>query len=308
MESEVWQQTEVLPHVADRYLEKLRPAIGGANPDLVLLVARGSSDNAAIYARYLIETFLGIPVSLAAPSVITRLGGKMRYPKCLAIGVSQSGAAPDVSEVLAALRAQGHLTLAVTNTPGSRITEAAAFSLDLAVGKEESVAATKTYSATLLALYQLVRAMGAALPAPALPDREWATLCREAALRSLGAVLRSERWFCLARGFEYATALETSLKLMECALIPCKGYSTADFQHGPRALATHGSVAMVYGEVPAGLAETGCTVEQSPDAGPGPDAPMRSIFYGQWIALLAAQARGYDPDTPANLTKVTRTL
>lgn len=308
MESEIWEQTEILEALSSEYFARFTAICADMKPEMILMVARGSSDNAATYGRYLIETYLGIPVSLCAPSVVTRLGGKITYPPCLAIGISQSGAAPDVSEVLSVLRDQGHETLAITNTPGSRVTEAAKHSLELGVGTESSVAATKTYTASLLALYQFVRAMGGQLSPPVLPDKSWAERCREAALASLGAVLRSERWFSLARGFNYATALETCLKLMECALIPCKGFSTADFQHGPRALAGHGSVALVYGEVPSGLPETGCLIECAPDAGDGPDSPLRSILYGQFVALLAAQARGYDPDKPANLSKVTKTL
>jgi hypothetical protein len=107
MESEIRSQPEILRAAAPRYLSQLKEALDGEKFEMVLLAARGSSDNAALYARYLIEIHLGIPVSLAAPSVLTRYGSEIKYPKCLAIGVSQSGAAPDVAEVLARLRAQG---------------------------------------------------------------------------------------------------------------------------------------------------------------------------------------------------------
>ncbi len=310
MEKEIRDQPSALAANADRYFRELRPVLEDRDFEMVLLVARGSSDNASLYARYLIEIHLGIPVSLAAPSVITRYGSKMRFPNCLAVGVSQSGAAPDVSEVLAELREQGHTTLAITNTEGARVTQAAEFSLQLGVGPETSVAATKTYTSSLLAYYQMVRAMGAELPDPQaeLPTDEWAELTFQAAQESLGPVLRWPILFSLARGYSFSTALETALKLMECALLPCKAYSTADFEHGPRALATRGSAAIVFGEAPKILSEQDCVVVQGPDLPDSPLRPICEVFFSQWIALQAARARGLNPDQPEHLAKVTETL
>lgn len=310
MESEIREQPSVLARQTAAYADAALRAVQGREFDLVLLAARGSSDNAALYARYLIEIHLGIPVSLAAPSVITRYESRLRYPRTLAIGISQSGAAPDVSEVLAFMRRQGHTTLAITNTEGSRMTQEAEFSLLLGAGLERSVAATKTYTASLLALAQVVRALGADLPEPTphLPTEEWMETTHAAAQASLGAILRSSILFSLARGYGFATAEETALKLMECALLPCKSYSTADFQHGPKALAGHGAAAIVYGEVPADLTEHGCLAVPAPEFGDGPYRPIAEIVFGQWLALLAARARGLDPDEPRALRKVTETL
>lgn len=309
MEQEVREQPAVLADNAGRYFHTLSEALGGKQFDLVLLAARGSSDNAALFARYLIEIHLGIPVSLAAPSVITRHGSQIRYPeRTFAIGVSQSGAAPDVSEVLAYMRRQGHTTLAITNTAGSRLASEAEFSLELGVGTEGSIAATKTYTASLLALAQTVRALGASLPAPTLPDDAWIDRCEEAAATDSGLLVRSSPVFCLARGYDFATAQETSLKLMECALVPAKSFSTADFAHGPRALAGHGTAAVVYGETPDGLAETGTAIITAPAAGQGVYDPIWHVVFGQWLALTAARARGLDPDRAQNLQKVTQTL
>ena len=307
MESEIREQPAALSGNADRFLKESMAFLSGKSFEMVVLVARGSSDNAALYARYLIEVHLRIPVALAAPSVLTRYGSKIRYPKCLAIGISQSGAAPDVSEVIAELRQEGHTTVGVTNTVGSRLTSVAEFSILLNSGEEKSVAATKTYTASLLALYQLVRAAGAELPEPVLPDDSVVEFCQTAAERSLGAVLRSDRWFALARGYSFSSAQETALKMMECALLPFKAYSSADFQHGPRALASHGTVAVVYGDKVDGLEGSGCLVEQAPRSTVDVSAPISEIIYGQWLALLAARARGLDPDKPHNLSKVTET-
>lgn len=310
MEREMREQVGLLHENARAYGEKSVSLGLPRDVELVLLAARGSSDNAALYARYLIEIHLGIPVCLAAPSVITHYGSRLKYPRCLAIGISQSGAAPDVSEVLAAMRSQGHATLAITNTEDSRLTHEAEHTLLLEAGVEQSIAATKTYSLSLLALYQVVRALGANLPEPQrqLPTNAWFDECEEAAEASLGPIVRCNPIFALARGYRFSTALETALKLMECALIPAKSFSTADFQHGPRALASYGTAAIVFGETPDRLAETGTTVVTAPEGEPGPLQPLWDIFYGQWLALLAARARGLDPDRAQNLSKVTQTL
>jgi len=310
MESEIREQPAVLAQNQKRYFDELTAAFGGKKFDMVLLAARGSSDNAALFARYLFEIHLQVPVSLAAPSVLTRFGSKVKYSNCLAVGISQSGAAPDVSEVLASMKADGHATLAITNTPGSRLTQVSDTSLILNTGVEKSVAATKTYTASLLALYELVRALGANIPDPAslLPTDDWNSTCEKAAERSLGPVLRCANLFSLARGYDFCTAQESALKLMECALLACKAYSVADFEHGPKALASYGSAAIVYGEDCENLAKQGCMVVHAPQANDGPLSPIWDIMFGQWLALTAARARGLNPDDPQHLKKVTETL
>ncbi len=309
------EQVAVLRRGAAAYGPALQ-SLKGREFEMVLLVARGSSDNAALYARYLIETFLRIPVSLAAPSVLTRYGAKVKYRNCLGIGISQSGAAPDVAEVLNVLEQEGHFTIAITNTPDSLLTKGSSQTLLLDAGPERSVAATKTYTASLLACYEIVRALGADLPAPAdfLPDDAWVETTLQAAIKAQGPVLRSSPIFALARGFSYCTAHETALKLMECALISCKAFSAADFQHGPKALAGPVSCAISYDGPMPDLAAQGCQIVESPavpehaGVAQGALAPIWQIFFGQWLALSAARARGLDPDDPEFLQKITQTL
>lgn len=313
MEQEIRAQPDLLAPRAAVYEAALRDCLKGESFDIVLLAARGSSDHAALYVRYLIEVFLGIPAVLAAPSVWTRFGKSIRYPKCLCIGISQSGAAPDVSEVLSALRADGHATLAITNTPGSRVVESAEKSLLLNVGEEHSLAATKTYTASLLAMNRLVAVL-AGSDFPALPSNLHRELTRamleaeESALERLGPVLRCSPLFVLGRGFSFATAHETALKLMECSLLTAKSYSTADFNHGPRAIADHGSAAICFSDPPEGLREQGCAVVRAPlvDLDEA-HRPIADVFFGQWLALLAARARGIEPDKAQHLDKVTET-
>lgn len=310
MEKEIRQQPVILAEQGPKWFEQASEALSGRSFDMVLLAARGSSDHAALYARYLIEIYLQIPVCLAAPSVLTRYGSKVKYHNCLAIGISQSGAAPDVAEVMSELRAQGNFTIGITNTPGSRLTQVTDLPLLLEAGEEVSIAATKTYSASLLALYQVIRALGADLPDPQgqTPDDEWVNACHEAALESLGPVLRCEPLFSLARGVNFCTAHEAALKLMECALLPCKAYSTADFAHGPKALADARTAALCFGEASPELTESGMVLVKSLDADKGPLEPVWQAVFAQCVALLAARARGLDPDRAQNLNKVTKTL
>lgn len=308
MQREIREQPEILSSRAIPYLEQLQSHIGDLQPEMILLAARGSSDHAALYARYLIEVHLGIPAVLAAPSVLTRYRRSVRYPRCLAIGISQSGSAPDVSEVLEDVRNQGHATLAITNTPGSRITRAASATLLLDVGEERSVAATKTYTASLLALYQLTRALGAQLPDFRAPDGPWCDQTAQDASTHAGRIVQAETVFALGRGYSFSTASETALKLMECALIPCRAYSTADFEHGPKALAGPGSAVLAFDEISQTLRDQGGQVIQAPlPVVPEEQAPIWQALYGQWLALDCARLMRQNPDEPQFLAKVTRT-
>lgn len=309
MQREIEEQPALLARLSGRYEDNLAAILSNQEFDLILLAARGSSDNAALYARYLIEIHLGIPAVLAAPSVLTRFGRKVRYPRCLAVGISQSGSAPDVSDVLAALRSEGHTTLAITNTPNSRITEAAQHSLFLEAGDERSVAATKTYSTSLLALYQLVRVLGHSLPHPQLPTDQWCAEAHATAQADAAKLLELQPAFALGRGYSFSTANETALKLMECALIPCKAYSTADFEHGPKALAGEGCALIAFERLSESLASQGATVLQCPlTVAQEESLPFWQVFYGQWLALCCARLKGEDPDKPQFIQKITRTL
>lgn len=311
MEQEVRSQPQLLAENCEGYFEQAQRGLGDTEPEMVLLVARGSSDNAALFARYLIEIHLGIPVSLAAPSVLTRFHASMKYPKCLGIGISQSGAAPDVAEVLQQLNDAGHQTLSITNRENSLVANTASSHVFLGVGEEKSVAATKTFTATLLALIQVIRAMGGTLDSPLghLPSQEWQEQQRATAESEAGHLNRYAPIFCLSRGYGFSIAQETALKLMECALIPAKSYSTADFEHGPKALAGPGSAAIVYGEHGENLQKQGCRIIEAP-AYHGPDfmAPISQIMFGQWMALYAARTRNLNPDDPTFIQKVTETL
>jgi glucosamine--fructose-6-phosphate aminotransferase (isomerizing) len=223
-------------------IERAAAAIRTADPAWVSLVARGTSDHAAIHLRYLIETELGIPAGMAAPSTVTIYGARLRWRGGLVIAVSQSGRSPDLIAVLEAARAGGALTVTIANAAASPLALSADHLIDCRAGEERSVAATKSYVAQLAA--------GAALVAALAPDRALA-----AALPRLPAILRdvleaatavihddapiveqfaaSERSIVIGRGYEFPTALETALKLKETGRLFAEGYSSADFSHGP---------------------------------------------------------------------------
>jgi len=310
MESEIREQSDLLRQNWPSYDETLHSMFRNKKFDCIVIAARGSSDHAALYGRYLLQLALEIPVILATPSVLTRYGKHIRYTNALGIGISQSGAAPDVAEVLEDMRAQGHATLGITNTSGSRLTAVAENALLLRVDREQAVAATKTYTASLLALYALARALGGKLECPDLPEASWNDVSQSKAESDVNALLHSRQLFALARGIRFCSAYESALKLMECALLPCLAYSLADFQHGPKALADERSAAIIFGNKPSEWAGLPGHILQPPVRAGVDEAimPVWDAFYLQWLALLTARKKALDPDRPEGLSKITETL
>ncbi len=235
--------------------DRVAPLIRDRSVDHVVVAARGSSDHAAIYAQYLFGVRLRLPVALATPSIVSIYGVEPRFDRSLVIGISQSGRSPDIVEVIAAARRQGAPTVALSNDPASDLAVAAEHAVDLGTGPELAVAATKTYTAELLAIALLVigleRATGttgvadaAREPAlAAIPDGIAAALDTEAQAEAVARHLAAagrDRLIVVGRGYEYATARELALKLKELARIAADPYSAADFLHGPLALAEPG--------------------------------------------------------------------
>jgi glucosamine--fructose-6-phosphate aminotransferase (isomerizing) len=320
--------------------------IGRRAPRFILVAARGTSDHAGIYARYLIETTIGIPVGLAAASVTTIYRAPLRWDDVLLIAVSQSGAGPDVAAVVEAARAAGAPTLAITNEPASALAAAAEFLLPLRAGEERAVAATKTYVASLAVLAGLVARLATRLdgtPPPWATDLDGLPAVLAGALATSGAWVREAGVPCVAelaaadealvvsRGHNFATALEVALKLKETGGIFADGYSTADLLHGPVTVAGPGLPTLAFRpDGPAGVAvdetlavtrRSGTlpwTVGGAETAGrpralvvaPGlrePLTPLAFVLPGFLLAEATARARGRDPDAPPGLAKVTRT-
>ena len=197
-----------------------------------MIAARGSSDNVARYAQHLFGRFWGMPVALATPSLHTLYDADIDYRDALVIGISQSGASPDVAGVVKAATAQGAVTIAITNEPSSLLAESARHVIELHTGPERSVAATKTYTASLGAVAALV----------GVDPRRCSPRCPEAMERQLdcpragGVAAGWERLAVVGRGVAYGTAFEAALKLSELTGVIAAPWSSADFMHGPIAI------------------------------------------------------------------------
>jgi glucosamine--fructose-6-phosphate aminotransferase (isomerizing) len=308
-------------------------------PRHVVFTARGTSDHAALYAAYLTEIRLGIPAGLASPSVVTLYGARPDLRGALVVGVSQSGGSDDLVQVIASARESGAHTLAVTNNPSSPLAAAAELHVDVAVGHERAVAATKTYTAELFALLMLVegiRAGDGRLPdderaaLASLPDLAREVLADPTPVELAPRYRFAARLVTTGRGYAYPTARETALKLMETSYVAGLAFSGADLLHGPLAMTDPDvPVLAVVGAGPGGasmrevVARLGerradvVTIGASDVDGaglrigtPAVDeryAPLLDILPLQRLALALALARGQDPDAPRGLSKVTVT-
>jgi len=219
---------------------KLAKAVARKRPRLIVLAARGTSDNAAQFGRYLLEIMTGIPVSLAAPSVTTLYQTQLDLAGAMVVAISQSGESTDTNLVLERAKAQGALTVGITNEAGSTLATLAEHVFLVKAGKERSVAATKTYTGQLLMLYMVAHAVGARIRLDdlrALPEWADAALSLEASARERAGRYRFvERTVVIGRGLNYSNAQEFALEMMETCYVVAEGFSSADFMHGPIAM------------------------------------------------------------------------
>ncbi|MCX4746806.1 SIS domain-containing protein [Kitasatospora sp. NBC_01287] len=339
MAAEMAEQPAVLRRILDEGADRIREIaaeIALREPRFVLLTARGTSDNAALYAKYLIEVLLGKPAGLTSMSTTTAYGAKPDLRDVLVITVSQSGGSPDLVASTKAAREAGAITLAVTNNAASPLAEVSEFHIDVLAGSEKALPATKTYTAELLALYLFVdglRGGGGAALADELPRLAAEVLTRQPEVRALAERYRfAQRLVITSRGFGYPTAREAALKLMETTYIPATPFSGADLLHGPLAMVDN--VSPVIAIVPDGkggealqpvldrLRGRGADLvvvgqqEQVDAASAGfalpagvPEElqPILEILPLQQLAYEVTIARGQDPDAPRALAKVTET-
>jgi glucosamine--fructose-6-phosphate aminotransferase (isomerizing) len=318
-------------------VDSIGAQIRDAGPRGFLIAARGSSDHAALYAKYLFGRRNRALVSLAAPSLFTHYSSPPRLEGQCVIGISQSGSSPDVIAVIEEAVRQGALTVALTNDAESRLAGVAALVFLLGAGPELSVPASKTYTASLLALALLSQAID---PEPAfeqalaqVPLALSEAVVREVELDRLAPALLGPRAIVLSRGFNLATAEEVALKLTETSYILARAWSVADFEHGPIAVVDEGFPVLFVGgggPVAADLGRTARRLEGygsrvigifdgkagefdregvvGIDSGlPEELTPLTLAVLGQLLAHRVALARGIDPDRPRSLSKVTRT-
>ena len=346
LKSEIFEQADVLARLLENQKERMRAiAVALREYDIryLFLVARGTSDNAGLYAKYLWGAFNQLPTALATPSLFSLYGKPPNLQNALVLGISQSGQSPDIVQVMAEARRQGAPTLAIVNAPQSPLAQTAQFVIDVEAGPELAVAATKSYTAQLMAIAMLSVALS---EMEGDAEDRWLDLERVPALvqqaLDLDAVIARvaeryrymEQCVVLGRGFNYATAFEWSLKMKELAYIIAAPYSSADFKHGPVAVVSQGFPVLAVAPDGAvfddmrGLLEELVTqrgvellaisnrdevlsLAHTPLRLP-PDmpewlSPLVSIVPGQLFSYYLTRAKGYDTEAPRGLHKVTLT-
>ncbi|HEX8992377.1 MAG TPA: SIS domain-containing protein [Anaerolineales bacterium] len=342
LHSEILEQPDSLERLLQSQrttAERIADVVRTRNISYVFLTARGTSDNAGRYANYLLGSMNSLPLALATPSLFTYYLHPPRLRDALVIGISQSGQSPDIVSVVEEGKRQGCMTLALTNVPGSPLAAAADFVLDIQAGTERAVAATKTYTAELMAIAMLSAALnpdGVTWDALAQVPR-WVRRAIQHDQAMAEAAQRykyANRCVVLGRGYNYATAFEWALKLKELTYMEAEPYSPADFQHGPIAIVERGFPVMAMvaaGPVAASLASLLkqlkdelhaelLVISNDPEAlalsYPGfalpaeiPEAltPLVGIVPAQLMAYHLTQVKGYDPETPRTIHKVTET-
>ena len=342
MLEEIRQQPDVLRRILQQEGPKTRELgekLRKRDVRLIILVARGSSDNAAQFGRYLLEIATGIPVSLAAPSVYTLYGAKLRLAHALVVGVSQSGEGEDINCVLTEARRSGAFTIGITNEPDSTMVRSVDVPLFIHGERERSVAATKTFTGQMMIFYLLAEALAGTTAITkgyeAIPDICAGALRHETGIRELAPRYTfMENCVVIGRGLLYGNAFEVALKLMETCYVVAERFSSADFFHGPLAMVERHFPVILFacpGPMMPGIrlltqrlvelrAETlaitsdeslaaSCSrsVRMQPEIGESL-APIPYIIPGQLLAALLAEAKGLNPDAPRALSKVTRTL
>lgn len=340
MRAEIDQQPAVLQRTIESLLPALRPLRALLEETRqVLFIARGSSDNAAVYGRYLTEVRGGRLASLASPSVATAYRRRLDLAGVLAVALSQSGRTDEIVDTLSWAHDCGARTVAITNTAGSPLTEIADVSLVTEAGEERAVPATKTYTAQLAALAVFGLALGddddgfgAALQR--VPDAVVDVLASPGGVEEMAGALTGARAVVVSgRGYAYSTALELALKLKEACYLNAAGLSYADLVHGPIAVFDAGTPALLVAAEGGPMAEQLARLAQrvrsagAPAYGIGGGAALRRactmalpgtklredlapialIVPGQLLVERLAGKLGIDPDLPRGLSKVTQT-
>jgi glucosamine--fructose-6-phosphate aminotransferase (isomerizing) len=326
MAAEMAEQPAVLGHLVERF-HTIAAEVRAVVPQPlagVAFVARGSSDHAAVYGRYLAELAAARPATLVAPSLYTAYDAHVDYSGYLAVALSQSGATPEIVSVCERLRDAGARTVAIVNDADSPLAAAVEVVIGVGADAERAVPATKTVTGQLLAAAAVATALG---PVPftdadlaALPDHVSAVLGDPGPAQGLAQEwMNAERLFVVARGLMFAAALECALKIKETSGVLAEGISSADLRHGPIAAVDQavpvlllnggGAVKDDLGELAGLLAARGAPVAELPLPAAVPEAltVIPAVVRAQQLALALARAHGLDPDAPEGLAKVTKT-
>lgn len=339
MLDEIFEQPEVLERTIQNEsgkIKKLGDFLRSKDIDLIVIAARGSSDNASLFGRYLLEITNGIPVSLSAPSVYTLYDAKINLSRALVIGVSQSGEGVDINQVLEKAKNSGAFTLGITNEADSSMAKIADETLLIHAGREKSVAATKTYTGQMLHFYLLAEALSEKkLSVEKIPAFCSETLKHKDEIKKIvERYLFMENCVVVGRGLNYGNSYELALKLMETCYVVAERFSSADFFHGPLAIVERRFPVILF--APKGVTQKSnldllerlkelhadsfsiTNDEKIADSStkclnlsPEIDeflSPIPFIIPAQMFAALLAEAKGINPDEPRSLSKVTKTL
>lgn len=344
-ETSLFREIYEQPAVIGRFLanarasvQALAQAIQTSGIDHIVIAARGTSDNAGRYAKYVLGSRNGLQVALATPSLFSIYDRPVQFGNALVLGISQSGQSPDIVAVLAEARKQGKLTAAITNTPESPLAHSADFVINLHAGNEQAVAATKTYTSSLAAIALLSALLSgeqqAFVELDMVADAMRRTLTVAPQIKQIAPRYRyMQHCVVIGRGYNYATAFEVALKMKELTYSIVEPYSSADFLHGPFALIESGFPVIVIaprgrlsGEMQTFVEKLGASSAETiimsddktllnaatiplplPASLPEWLTPFTTILYGQLLALELAHARGFNVDAPRALNKVTET-
>lgn len=341
MWEEIMEQPKVLSMCLESNMNVLKnivEAINKSTINSVVIAARGTSDHAAVYGKYIIELMTGLPVSLAAPSIFTLYQKKLKLKGCLVIGVSQSGKAADVLEVIRGANEDGAITVSITNFEDSPLAQEARFHLNCACGIEKSVAATKTFTSQMFLLANLVALWAGnedlKKELKLLPSKIQETFgISEQIIADVKRYRFMSECFVLARGINYAVALEASLKIQETTYVRAKAYATSDFHHGPFAMIDKDMPVFVFApngvslndvtEMIHKLKQQGADITvisnneeilklgecafKIPQSDNDMITPFLNVVVAQMFACQLSIAKGLNPDSPRGLNKVTIT-
>lgn len=342
---QMWNEIMEQPTALEKCLEGNRTIIKqvakaavSQNINSVFIAARGTSDHAAVYGKYVIELLTGIPVGLAAPSIFTMYQKNLRLRNSLVIGISQSGKAADVLEVIRAANKEGAVTASITNFPGSPLGAESHFHLYCDAGLEKSVAATKTFTTQMILLAQLAAEMADSSDMKKelalVPGKMLETLDIQGEMEEKVQRYRyMNECFVLARGVNYAVALESALKIQETTYVRAKAYATSDFYHGPLAMIDRDMPVIAYAPQGPSFRDMWDMVEKLkekqaeliivsnnkeilglgscsfriPQVENDIISPYLNVAVAQMFACRLALAKGLNPDSPRGLSKVTIT-
>jgi len=337
MFKEIFEQPTILESLRAKLtpeLDKIKSAYKKLKPNSIITASRGSSSNACQYFKYCAEVYLGLPVSPIYPSVYTMYNGSLKLDKKLCIGVSQSGKAADAIKVLEEGKKHKSITVAVTNNPDSPMAKMADYHLFLDTGLEESVAATKTFTAQMYALMLLVESLsGKKIETSSIAAGVKKVLASEKSASAIADKLVSLKdAFVIGRGFNFPSSLECALKMQETTYTKAKAFAASDFHHGPFAMTDSNTTMFLLMPKGSSLKDLKELKEKAELAGAktivfsddssikgtiaslvipsGTDA--ETAFYTVVAVQLLVNAlsikKGINPDQPRGLNKITITL